>query len=314
MTTEQFKAAIKHIMFSDKPFGIQIFACVKSENEIVLKKIQVTDALRDSIAELLMNTAQTHLLSEGTELEPAENISDNRKVLYEIEQTELYEPFSFLEFYKHVTDQYSEQDQEALTGFAFAVNRNDSVIWFYQNVYAVHLIKRSKALYAMLSRGRTYTLLDREIVKIEARIDVTIIGKSIITSKIDLMQKTFGFDEYVKREAHNTIIQIAGMDLIEDTAKFEELISKEKLTNAKKLMKVKNSPVLKMDRNELFRKLTDHPRYKDKFKIENGMIIIRTQKEASEFIKMLNDDIVRSELTGQEYDSPSKQMLEPLSA
>ena len=168
-------------------------------------------------------------------MEPAENISDNRKVLYEIVQTDPYIPFSFLEKYDRVNDLYSEQDQDALIGFAFAINQNDSVIWFYQNIYAVNLLKRSRSLYAMLSKGNTYTLLDREIVKIEARIDITIVGKSIITSKIDLLQKSFGFDEYVKREAHKTISQIEEMGLLTDTVKCEDLINKEKLTNAKKL-------------------------------------------------------------------------------
>jgi cytosine/adenosine deaminase-related metal-dependent hydrolase len=41
----------------------------------------------------------------------------------------------------------------------------------------------------------------------------------------------------------------------------------------------------------------------------------RTDSVSSgEFIKMLNDDILRSDLTGWEYDSPSKKVLEPLDA
>ena len=314
MTVEQLKASIEQIMFSGKPFGLRFFACIRVEKKITLKEVQITDDLKHSIAAMLKKAAQVHFLSEETELEPADNISDNKNVLYEIEQADSYTPFSFLEQYKQVSDLYSEQDQDALAGFAFAVNQNESVIWFYQNIYAANLVKRSRILYAMLSKGSTYTVLDREIVRIEARIDITILGKSIITSKIDLLQKSFGFDEYVKREAHNAISQIADMGLLTDTAKIEDLINKARLTNAKRLMKVKNSPVLKMDKTVLFYRLSRHPRYKDKFKFQDGKVVIRTQKEASEFIKMLNDDIVRSELTNQEYDSPSKQMLKPLSA
>ena len=43
-------------------------------------------------------------------------------------------------------------------------------------------------------------------------------------------------------------------------------------------------------------------------------IVISSQKEAAAFIKMLNDDIVRSELTGKEYDSSSKMLLGPVGA
>ena len=48
------------------------------------------------------------------------------------------------------------------------------------------------------------------------------------------------------------------------------------------------------------------------FVIEDEKIKITSQKEAAAFIKMVNDDIVKSELTGQEYDSSSKSLLEPV--
>lgn len=55
-------------------------------------------------------------------------------------------------------------------------------------------------------------------------------------------------------------------------------------------------------------------RYKTMFKFEEDHIVISSQKEAAAFIKMLNDDIVRSELTGKEYDSSSKMLLGPVGA
>ena len=91
-------------------------------------------------------------------------------------------------------------------------------------------------------------------------------------------------------------------------------IIKSKLTNAKKLLKAKNSPVLQMKKNDLLENLKKHSRYKTMFKFEEDHIVISSQKEAAAFIKMLNDDIVRSELTGKEYDSSSKMLLGPVGA
>jgi len=81
---------------------------------------------------------------------------------------------------------------------------------------------------------------------------------------------------------------------------------------AKKLLKAKNSPVLQMKKNDLLENLKKHSRYKTMFKFEEDHIVISSQKEAAAFIKMLNDDIVRSELTGKEYDSSSKMLLGPM--
>ena len=62
-----------------------------------------------------------------------------------------------------------------------------------------------------------------------------------------------------------------------------------------------------MDKNVLLEKLKTLPRYKDKLEIDNGKIKILNQKQAIEFIKMLNDSILRSELTDAEYDSTVKR-------
>lgn len=59
-------------------------------------------------------------------------------------------------------------------------------------------------------------------------------------------------------------------------------------------------------------KLKTLPRYKDKLEIDNGKIKILNQKQAIEFIKMLNDSILRSELTDAEYDSTVKTELPPI--
>ncbi|MBR5996030.1 MAG: DUF4868 domain-containing protein [Eubacteriaceae bacterium] len=40
-----------------------------------------------------------------------------------------------------------------------------------------------------------------------------------------------------------------------------------------------------------------------KLEIQNGKIRISNQKQAIEFLKMLNDSILKSELTETEYDS-----------
>ena len=52
--------------------------------------------------------------------------------------------------------------------------------------------------------------------------------------------------------------------------------------------------------------------YKDKFCFEDGKIVIKSQKDVEELVEMLNDSIVKSELTGTEYNRINKSMLPPL--
>lgn len=158
------------------------------------------------------------------------------------------------------------------------------------------------------------TLMASDIVQIDSRADVIIFSSSVVTAKMDLMQRFFGFEQYIRAGAQKTIEIIRDLDIVDSLEKFVAFENKSKLTNAKKLLKAKNSPVLQMKKNDLLENLKKHSRYKTMFKFEEDHIVISSQKEAAAFIKMLNDDIVRSELTGKEYDSSSKMLLGPVGA
>ena len=243
----------------------------------------------------------------------SENIADNKKEFYEISLTESYSPFAFLDDAEKRTEYYSESDRNKLSGFLFKINLNDQYFWVYQHIYSVSRIDRSKNIIARLT-GDTYDEIDSDIVQIDSRADIIIFSSSVVTAKMDLMQRFFGFEQYIRAGAQKTIEIIRNLNIVDSLEKFVAFENKSKLTNAKKLLKAKNSPVLQMKKNDLLENLKKHSRYKTMFKFEEDHIVISSQKEAAAFIKMLNDDIVRSELTGKEYDSSSKMLLGPVGA
>lgn len=252
-------------------------------------------------------------LADDAEFDTSENIADNKKEFYEISLIENYRPFTFLDDAEKRTEYYSESDRNKLSGFLFRINLNDKYFWVYQHIYSVSRIDRSKNVIALFV-GDTYDEIDSDIVQIDSRADVIIFSSSVVTAKMDLMQRFFGFEQYIRAGAQKTIEIILDLDIVDSLEKFVAFENKSKLTNAKKLLKAKNSPVLQMKKNDLLENLKKHSRYKTMFKFEEDHIVISSQKEAAAFIKMLNDDIVRSELTGKEYDSSSKMLLGPVGA
>ena len=310
MTASEMQASVKRII--DDEYGLSVYAVLNHDDNLSIVRFLFDDNLKTRIAEILETILHSIYLNEDAQVESSDNIDDNRKTFYEIIQSEEYCPFAFLDTYDSVTASYNERDIEHVFGFAFRLNVNDSNIWLYQQVVYPQMIKRSKHLYAMLLKDSLYTVLDRDILKIENKIDCLIIGKSIITSKIDLMQKSFHFETFVRKEAAKTILLISNMELVDNLDRFIALGDRKSLTNAKKLMKAKRSPVLRMKKDVLLDKLRTLPRYKDKLEIQNGKIRISNQKQAIEFLKMLNDSILKSELTDTEYDSSVKTELPPL--
>ena len=310
MIATEMQQRINDIISTGYKCGLTPFFCMKLEKGVVKREIKVDDSLYALLYGLLFESIKKVILAEDVELDSSENIVDNRNVLYEIIQNDEYKPFAFLD--ECETDPDEKIDQDSIMGFAFRINCNSKYFWVYQHVYPAAMIKRSKSLYAIMGGNNTYIPLKKDVIKIGNKIDAIIIDKSIITSNIKLMQSSFGFEMFIRKEAQKTIELIDTQGIVSDISKFFAFEDKQRTTNAKKLMKAKSSPVLKMKKSELMDGIAKHSRYKTIIKIENGQIIINSQKDVNEFIKMLNDDIVRSDLTNVEYDSSSKHELPPV--
>ena len=262
MTTDEMQDAITSII--DGEYGLSVVAVLNRDENLSMVRFIPDDLLKTRIGKALETTLRSGFLSEEAQVDSSDNIDDNKKIFYEIVQDEKYDPFSFLDTYDAVTTSYCEQDVEYVFGFAFRLNIYNTGILLYQQVVYPQMIKRSKHLYAMLSKDNVYTVLDRDILRLESKIDCLIIGKSVITSKINLMQKSFHFEHFVRKEASATIQLIANMGLVDSPERFISLSDQKSLTNAKKLMKAKRSPVLRMEKEVLLDKLQTLPRYKGK--------------------------------------------------
>ena len=236
MTKEEIQASIKSIMFSGAVCGIEIYASLRNENGYHTKKMRATDKLLSSTKDKVAGFINCTYLADDAEFDTSENIADNKKEFYEISLTENYRPFAFLDGAEKCTEYYSESDKNKLSGFLFRINLNDQYFWVYQHIYSVSRIDRSKNIIARLT-GDTYDEIDSDIVQIDSRADIIIFSSSVVTAKMDLMQRFFGFEQYIRAGAQKTIEIIRDMDIVDSLEKFVAFENKSKLTNAKKLLK-----------------------------------------------------------------------------
>lgn len=303
---------IEAIVNNSHGFGLELYACVREEEKTIIKKFLITDNLMEQLKAKVKEAISKNYL--GREVEDILDVADNKKVLYDVPRNEMYNPFSFLDTWADISEQYEAKDKESLTGFAFKINFNDQQFWGYQQLYSMSMINKSKNIYAIIGKNNVYDVIEKDFIAISGRIDMLILEGHILTDKTDLLQNKFGFDQVIRNEAEQIVEEIMNMDILSNPEKLKLFSKKEKLTNAKKIMKAKNSPIIKMDKTELVSRIKKHPRYREMVKIENGKIITGTEKELKAFIKLINDDLVKSELSDVEYDSPSKKVLDPLVA
>lgn len=309
----ELRAKIDKVFVDGKPNGLEVFTVLKEGKQPIMKKFLTTDPLNERLSDLVRNVVMNNYYSDDIELDVADNISDNKNnCIYDIKMTDSYAPFSFIEEYYTTQEQYDQEDSKELMGFLFRLNFNDTHFWAYQQVYPVTNVKKKRCVLAVLSGDKIYDELKYDIISIGSRIDLLIIDDHIFTGKIKLLQSKFGFEQYIRNEAMKTVNLIIQNGLVTDEKVLMSFFDKKKLTNAKKLMKAKNSPVFGIEKNDLLYRIVHHSRYRTMIKIENDEIKLSTQKDIGDFLKLLNDDIVKSELTQAEYDSVSKKPLDTI--
>ena len=115
----------------------------------------------------------------------------------------------------------------------------------------------------------TYEIMNSDILRISSAVDVIVINRTIIAKNMSVLQNDFGFERKVRSDATQAIASIEGIGILADSTKLHSFVSKSKLTNAKKFMKVRNSPVMRMDKNVLAEKIKAHKRYSDMFTFDD---------------------------------------------
>jgi len=305
----EFDRKVKSILESPKGFGVTIFTCFHEKDRIVLKKLQIIDDSQNEIGDIIKESINEKYMKNNIEFEDVSNLHDNKLTIYSIQQSDTYSPFSFLLDSQKITEAFNEKTKDNLFGFAFRFNLNNTFFWAYQQAYSMNILKAQKGMF-LFNTGKVFAKYKNDLVRIDCRVDMLIIDNYIVTDNLKLLQSKFNFDKLIREEAEKTISSIGKLGIINNMDKLMCFEAKQELTNSKKLMKISKSPVLKMDKFVLLKKLESLSRYKDKFKIVNNEIIIKTNKDIIELLKMLNDDYLVSELTGQEYDSSAKDLLE----
>ena len=151
----------------------------------------------------------------------------------------------------------------------------------------------------------TFKLIEEDIIKITDKIDIIVLSQYIISNKLNILENIFGFKQYIKNISNDTKTAINNIGIIEETDKINKYFNDSK--NKKRLVKMRNSKVLKMKKEMILERIFEDDYYKQNIKMENGKIKITSEKDFNIFIKLLNDDILVSNITKTTYDTLIKK-------
>ena len=323
--TEKLKERLQSIA-ELQAMGIQVFFIMKDPEDCIVKKANIvndaTDGLlqahRDNISQL------ASMMEEGIDSLTVLKLSaadDRKSAIYRYDLDDKPQFFdAFKEIADHQYDDYFTEENGRLFDFtkdklsqidAFVIllGNADNSLMIYRKNYSVNLFKRDRIYLVKESNTRFDTMKD-DFIRLDAKIDFLYVNDEVYIYNLDVLERFGDFHQIITKEATASLEDIDTLGLVFNIDILSGRV--DDLRFARKLAKIsKDSPVFKVPQADIIEFTKKHPFLKDKFKYtaDGSQIELSSKLSQDNFIKLLNDDFLRSELTKIDYESPAKNRL-----
>lgn len=188
---------------------------------------------------------------------------------------------------------------------------DNNELTLYKKLSPVEVIGRGGHIFK--KSNQRLEKFEDQLLRITAKFQVMRIVGEIIIIDLASIERSFGFHDVITREALLSIEAINDMQIVANIDSLNELVNN--VSFARKLTKVaKFSPVIKLNIPvaDIINFAKNHPLTKKKMRYnpEGTQFNLDTRVSKDLLIKILNDDLLTSELTKLYYDSLAKDGIE----
>lgn len=215
--------------------------------------------------------------------------------------------------FNHVNDEVT-----ALKAIVVVLGNGIESLSIYKHHYPTNTYRRNgfSLLRAGIAQDR-FEKLDQEVIRMGHTVDFIYNGTDVFVTNFKVLEKFFGFKEAVKADASVKLATLTARNIIENVAVLEDRITAQgDVTFARKVIRaISHSRVLDTVVNDqIIQFIKQHHSLSKKIKINAAetQIVLDTKVSQNFFMKLLNDDYLKSELTQFEYDADSKDLVEPV--
>lgn len=315
LTEKDIRSLISCITEKPDEFGFEVYVITK--NEPKLRKMGFvetgTDNLLQKLKKSILKILDEKYNSNDVEYVSVDRIADEQRKIYMIPTSERYDPMSML---RSTPGFFCKNDYNEAAGIVFSVRQGEKQLWAYQHLWSIMVPnKTGKGNMARLisnNTGDVFEEITDPILTFAEKIDFLIVSDYIITSDYKLLQRFFGFHEYIRMRADKAISAIEEKEIVENVEKLRDYVQRGngKPKYAKKMMRITDSKVLKMEPDKLWNNIHRSARWNGKIKEKEGKFILDTYEQVENLIDLLDERYTRSDITGEEYDTDVKKLAE----
>lgn len=206
---------------------------------------------------------------------------------------------------------FNDNNLTSIKSLIVVLADDENEISLYKKLSPIEIIGRGGHI--LKRANQRFEKFEDHLLRITSKFQVVRVSDEIIITDLNAIEKSFGFHDVITREATLSLDVINQMGLVHNIASLEELVTD--VSFARKLTKVaKNSPVIKQNIPNasiiLFSKNHPFTKRKMRYSDDGTQFNLDTRVSKDLLIKILNDDLLTSELTKLYYDSLAKDGIE----
>lgn len=321
LNEEEVRASIRDFYDNITQCGLEAF--VVKKNAPKLKRMSLSEEcneqgknFRTILKEVFANLLNEQYLSPEAEYADGRQVADNQHKNLIFVQGESFRPFSYLN--EEIEREFVSEDLDEASGLVFRLRKGENTVWLYQHLWSIMVPNKKKTnLMARLMKFENQVVFSEQsesLLTIANKIDILIMGDFLITSNVTLLQKYFGFQDYIYQSAQRAVQSIIQKSLVANNEKLTEYISRGKPKYAKKMMRIGTSKVLNLTQDQLIDKINTLTRWQGKFVVnqETKQITLGTYREVESLIDLFDERYTRSDVTDTEYDTDVKTVAKPV--
>ena len=185
---------------------------------------------------------------------------------------------------------------------AIKISSAKTSILFFKQLYPVSLVKQNQIL--LMKSDERFKSVESDVLKISGGFDLMIIGKDFYITSLRKFESSFGFDQIAKNVQQTTSKNILALGIVDDVLNYLA----DGIVPKRDMLRVAKSEIVNNGGNGILAFVLNN-KARFKLNIVNGKIQLTSKESVKTFIKMLNDDYLKSDISGYNYDSLAKDKM-----
>lgn len=294
------KAGIKKILKEGNT--VQVYGATKEGTLIKINYLEESE----KILEVNLSVAIKSLLSfEEGKISSFENEEKDHIYKYDLELTERLEELknnvNKLKTSNPAPDR--KLDLKKIKYFIFKFGTAENNIFLIRYNFSVNYIKKDKLFFY---NKEILEPLNEDLVRMDGKLDFIFIEEALYIKNITILEQQFGFELIIKNKANEIIDKVNTLDIIHNIQTIKD--ESENLTFYKKIARIKKeSKIFTLKNNEIMSFVDQKKNLKDKFSFINGKFNLDTKAHKNDFIKLMNNNFLYSELTKEDFETDGKK-------